>query len=103
MKLVEEILRRGTYACGTLCANRYPDRYKAKRGGQMQGIKLKPGEKRQLQKGTMLLTVWYDKRQVAILSSNCNRNEQTTVQRCTKETPHVKDVKIPAAIHCTPN
>ena len=65
----------------------------------MQGTKVKPGEKRQLQKGTMLLTVWYDKRQVAILSSNCNRNEQTTVERCTKEAPHVKDVKIPAAIH----
>jgi len=53
----------------------------------MQGIKLKPGEKRQLQKGTMLLTVWYDKRQVAVLSSICNPNEQTTVQRRTKEAP----------------
>lgn len=65
----------------------------------MQGIKLKPGEKRQLQKGTMLLTLWYDKRQVAVLTSNCNPNEQTTVQRHTKEAPHVKDVEIPAAIH----
>jgi len=93
------LLRRGKYACGTLRANRYPDSYKAKRGGQMQGIKLKPGEKRQLQKGTMLLTLWYEKRQVAVLTSNCNPNEQTTVQRRTKEAPHVKNVEIPAAIH----
>ena len=77
----------------------HPDTYKTKRGGRKQGIKIKAGEKRQLQKGTMLLTVWYDKRQVAVLSSNCNPNEQTTVQRYTKEAPHVKDVEIPAPIH----
>ena len=51
------------------------------RGGRKQGIKLKAGKKRQLQKGTMLITLWYDKRQVAVLSSNCNPNEQITIQR----------------------
>ena len=71
VKLVEELLRRGTYACGTLRANRYPDTYKAKRGGRMQGIKIKSGETHQLQKGTMLVTLRFDKRQVAVLS-NCN-------------------------------
>ena len=85
VNLVEELLRRGTYGCGTLCANRYPDSFKVKKGGRKQGIKLKTGERRQLQKGTMLITLWYDKRQVAVLSSNCNPNEQITVQQRVKQ------------------
>ena len=99
VKLVEELLRRGTYACGTLRANRYPDTYKAKRGGRMQGIKIKSGETHQLQKGTMLVTLWFDKRQVAVLSSNCNPDERITVQRRVKAAPHVKDVDIPTPIN----
>ena len=99
VQLVEELLRRGTYACGTLRANRYPDPYKAKRGGRKQGVKIKAGEKRQLQKGNLLVTLWYDKRQVAVLSSNCNPDEHTTVQRRMKAPPHVKEVEIPAPVH----
>ena len=110
--LVEELLRRGTYACGTLRANRYPPIYK---GGQGKGkgkgkkgkgnkkktpLKLtKPGQLRQVQKGSMVLTVWYDKRQVAVLSSNCNPNETVMVQRRTKQPPHFKQVAVPGPIH----
>ena len=65
----------------------------------MQGIKIKAGETRQLQKGTMLVTLWFDKRQVAVLSSNCNPNEHVTVQSRVKAAPHIKDVEIPTPIH----
>ena len=92
--LMEELLKVGTYGCGTLRANRYPGPYKVGRAS----IKLRPGEIRQLQKGNLLATVWYDKRQVAILSTNCQPNETVTVQRRTKEPPHIKDVDIPAPI-----
>ena len=95
----EELLRKGTYCCGTLRANRYPDVYKTKRGGRRQGIKLKKGEMRQLQKGSMLITLWHDKRQIALLSTNCSPNEQVTVQRCTKKPPHHQDIRIPAPVH----
>ena len=92
-------MRRGTYACGTLRTNRYPDSFKVTKQERKQGIKLKAGEKRQLQKGTMLITLWYDKRQVAVLSSNCNPNVQITVQRRVKTAPHVKEVEIPGPVH----
>ena len=92
MKLVEELLRRGTYAWCTSRANRYPDTYKTKRGGRMQENKIKSGEMHHLQKGTMLVTLWFDTRQVAVLSLNCNPNEHITVQRRVKAVPHTKDV-----------
>ena len=97
--LVEELLRRDTYACGTLRTDRYPDTFKTKttKGGRKQGKKI---EMCQLQKGSMLVTLWYDKRQqVAILSSNCNPNEQTTLQRRCKAPPHITDVAIPTPVH----
>ena len=65
----------------------------------MQGTKIKSGEMHQLQKGTMLVTLWFDKRQVAVLSSNCNPDECITVQRRAKAAPHVKDVDIPTPIN----
>ena len=91
-------MRCGTYACGTLRTNRYPDSFKVTKQERKQGIKLKAGEKCQLQKGTMLITLWYDKRQVAVLS-NCNPNVQITVQRRVKTAPHVKEVEIPGPVH----
>ena len=73
-KVVEELLKVETYACGTLQANRYPPTFETGR----QSIKLKRGETRQLQKGNQLVTVWFDKRQVAVLSSNFNPNNHST-------------------------
>ena len=87
-------MKVGTYGCGTLRANRYPGPLKAGRSS----IKLCHGEIRQLKKGDSLVTVWYDKRQVAILSANCQPNETVKAQRRTKESPHIKDVDIPAPI-----
>ena len=92
--VAEELLRVGTYACGTLRANRYPRVFKLGR----KSIKLRPGEIRQLQKGNLLVTVWYDKRQVAVLSTNCQPDQTVTVQRRTKQPPHTKDVDIPEPI-----
>jgi len=81
LHLLEELLRKGTYCCGTLRANRYSDVYKTKRGGRQKGIKLNNGDMRQLQKGSMFITLWHDKRQIALLSTTCSPNEQVTVQR----------------------
>ena len=92
--LTEELLKLELYACGTLNANRYPPPLKIGRSS----IKLKPGEKRQLQKGNLLVTVWHDKRQVAVLSTNCQPNETVVVQRRVKQPPYVKAVSIPAPV-----
>ena len=99
VQLVEELLRHGTYSCGTLRANRYPAPLKAKRDGRMQGVRIKAGETKQHQKGSLLITLWFDKRQIALLSTNCNPNETNTVQRRQKALPHVKDVAIPTPVH----
>ena len=93
-EMMDELLKVGTYACGTLRANRYPPPYKEGRAA----IKLKRGETRQLQKGNQPVTVWFDKRQVAVLSSNFSPNQTVTVQRRSKEPPHIRDVGIPAPI-----
>ena len=93
-QVIEELLKVGTYACGTLQANRYPPPFKNGR----QSIKLKRGETRQLQKGNQLVTAWFDKRQVAVLSSNFSPNQTVTVQRRMKEAPHIKNVDMPAPI-----
>ena len=90
--LLEELLKVGTHGYGTLRPNRYPGPYKVGRSG----IKLRPGEIRQLQKGNLVATVWYDKCQVATLSTNCQPDEKVTVQRQTKEPPYIKEVDIPA-------
>ena len=47
----------------------------------------------------MLVRLWFDRRQVAMLSLNCNPSEWTTVQRCTKTPPYIKDAEIPAPVH----
>ena len=39
VNLMEELLRRGTYSCGTLRANRYPDSYKDKKEEGCRGLK----------------------------------------------------------------
>ena len=56
--LMEELLKVGTYGCGTLRANRYPRPYKVGRAS----IKLCPGEIGNYRKEICLLhTVWYDR------------------------------------------
>lgn len=92
--LCEELLKLDLYACGTLNANRYPPPLKTGR----TAIKLRKGETKQLQKGNLLVTIWHDKRQVAVLSTNCQPNQTVTVQRRAKQPPHVRRVSIPAPI-----
>ena len=89
--LVEELLKLGLYGCGTLNANRYPPPLKVGRAA----IKIRRGEIKQLQKGN-LVTIWHDKRQVAILSTNCHPNQTVVVQRRVKQPPHLRSVSIPA-------
>ena len=92
--VVEELLKLGLYACGTLNANRLPPPLKVGRSS----VKIRPGETRQLQKGNLLVTMWHDKRQVAVLSSNCQPNQTMVVKRRTKQPPYVKDISMPAPI-----
>ena len=92
--VAEELLKLGLYSCGTLNANRYPPPLKVGRSA----IKIRRGETKQLQKGNLLVTIWHDKRQVAVLSTNCHPNQTMDVQRRMKQPPHVKNVSIPAPI-----
>ena len=65
LPLMEELLLNHTYACGTLRLNR--------RGlpASVKNTKLRQqGETKKRQKGNLLITIWKDKRQVAMLSSN---------------------------------
>ena len=65
--LMERLLTMKTYACATLRLNRVglpPEIRKCK-------LK-KKGQTMVRQKGNLVATVWYDKRQVATLSTNCN-------------------------------
>ena len=66
-KLAEDLADRGTYSCSTVMLNRrgLPD--------GARKIKLKDvGAVQFQQKGNELLTVWKDKRQVCVLSTNSN-------------------------------
>ena len=65
----------------------------------MQGVRIKAGETKQHQKGALLITLWYDKRQIALLSTNCNPNQTNTVQRRQRAPPHVKDVALQTPVH----
>ena len=77
--------------------NRYPDSFKVTKGGRKQGNKTQSWRETPITKGyhAHYLVVW----QVAVLSSNCNPNEQITIQRCVKTVPHVKEVEIPGPVH----
>lgn len=93
--VVEELLKVGLYACGTLNAKLYPKPLKSGR----KSVKLKKGEKMQLQKGNLVVSLWHDKRQVAVLSSNCQPNETVPVQPRSKVPPHKTTVMIPGPVH----
>lgn len=65
LPLFDDLARHRTYGCGTLRLNR--------RGLPLaiKNAKLRrPGETVKRQKGNLLVTVWKDKRQVAVISSN---------------------------------
>ena len=70
--LSDELLKNGTYSCGTVMLNRkgLPSAAKI--------TKMARGETRFYQKDSILLTTWKDKRQVNILSTNANANIEET-------------------------
>ena len=83
-------LKVGTYACGTLQANRYPPPFKTAYQAEAWGNS-------PTNKGNQLVTVWFDNCQVAVLSSNFSLNQTVTVRRM-KEAPHVKSIPSLRAI-----
>ena len=64
-KLLEDLLERKTYACSTVCVNR-------KGLPSCAGTKLKPTEIVCSRKNHLLFTKWHDKRDVSVLSTNCD-------------------------------
>ena len=44
------------------------------------------------------MTAWFDKCQVAVLSSNLSPNKTVTVQQQMKEAPHIKSTDMPASV-----
>ena len=63
--LLEHLEANGTYAYATVRCNRKDLPWCAKE-------KLRPGQKVISQKGNVIFTKWHDKRDVSILSTNCN-------------------------------
>ena len=61
-----ELLKNKTYACGTVNTNR--------KGlpSEVKGKKVKPGHTAFYQKDELMLTVWKDKKQINILSTNAS-------------------------------
>ena len=75
LQLHIDLLAKKTYVCSTLRLNRpgLPN--------EIRKCKLKsPGEMLKRQSGNFLATVWYDKRQVALLSTNQNPNDKLEVR-----------------------
>ena len=73
-----------------------PTPIRPKEEDECRGLKSSPERCTSCKKVQCLfVTLWFDKREIAVLSSNCNPDERITVQRRAKAAPHVKDVDIP--------
>ena len=90
-QLLEALLHQKTYGCGTvrLALKDMPEVFHGK-----NKKKVKKGDTAVYQRGNLVLTVWHDKRPVAILSSDVSPEETTEVRRHTKEPPYQKVVKV---------
>lgn len=75
LKLAETLLANKTYCCGTIRKNR--------QGWPLSKEKEKKGTLAVMQKNNLVATKWVDKREVNMLSTNCNPG-LTTVSRRTK-------------------
>ena len=95
-QLLEALLHQKTYGCGTvrLALKDMPTVFHGK-----NKKKVKKGDTAVYQRGNLVLTVWHDKRPVAILSSDVSPEETTEVRRRTKEPPYQKVVKVPTQVH----
>ena len=66
IELFKDLFNEQTYGCGTLHTNRkhYPN--------ALKGLKLRRGEIRVCQSKNVVFTHWKDKKDVVVLSTNCN-------------------------------
>ena len=89
VKLLDDLLVANTYACGTIYANRVglPAEIKTPRYVQR-------GESIKMQRKGMVAVVWYDKRDIRIISTNSQPTDHT-VQRSGR---NLTDVTCPTAI-----
>lgn len=93
VKLLEDLLDVGTYACGTVRVNR-------KGLPAETSKKLKKGEKVVVQKGisNVVFTKWHDKRDVSLLSTNCGPEEPMVVIERRKKNGEIVCVEKPKSI-----
>ena len=80
VKLFEDLLTNGTYACGTIRTNRRGIPHAVSKSN----LKTQ-GECVQRQKGNLVATAWRDRKTVTLLSTNSNPLEFTVVQRKQKD------------------
>lgn len=82
VRLMKLLLDKGLYGCRTVRSNRqdWPAEFK-----KPKTLNLKPGDSRTLQCQQITVTVWHDKRDVSLLSTNLNPLEQTEVERRQKK------------------
>ncbi|CAD6217968.1 GSCOCG00011411001-RA-CDS [Cotesia congregata] len=81
-RLMLLLLDKNTYACGTVRSNRqnWPEAFK-----KPKKLKLKQGESRVLQSGKVTATLWHDKRDVLMLSTNSNPLGKIEIERREKK------------------
>ena len=90
-KLLEDLLTQKTYACSTVQINR-----KGLPPGSQR--KLKKGETFVMQKGNLVFTKWHDKRDVSILSTNCDPLDPPNVIERRNTRGEVVRVEKPKAV-----
>lgn len=95
-RLMDQLLEKGTYSAGTVRSNRkgLPEEFK-----KPKSLKMKAGEFKQMQRGDITATVWHDKRDVYVLSTNCNPLETVPkVRRSSKKSLEKVEVQCPLPI-----
>lgn len=81
VRLVELLKSRKMYACGTIRTNRKDWPVELRKPA---ALKLKPGDCIQMQRSDTTATVWHDKRDVSIISNNCDPLIRVEKRRHTK-------------------
>lgn len=76
------LLEKKIYACGTVRANwqNWPVAFKKR-----NSLELKQGESKVLQAGRIIATVWHDKRDVLLISTNSNPFQEDEIERVGKQ------------------
>lgn len=92
-QLFQDLLDDGLYACGTCRLNRrgWPDQL------HKNCLKKVKGTSRQLQKGNLVATSWFDNRQVNLLSTNSDPTVTVNIKRKKKDGTHA-EVKAPQVV-----